>query len=1088
MEETPVTPSSAESPVASVDGPGGFGVPLWGPGEGLDILQRGMNEHTLNAEEVVDVLGGLESGGPGDSGRVVAEAGPPTLNDTEIDLGPASAPITPDVPSPSPPHLGHTTANSAASPSTLIAPLAPQPTIAVVPPPSTGKPQSSSSIDLLSFNSPASTAPTLHLHPALAAAPTDPLTQSSASLIDMSTPVVAGLPAVNLPATAQSPGVQQLDRSSPPLGLHRPAQATTIFDPLTGIAESTKPLPPPPSTTPLPPTNPPLSLHQSSFLPTRADLQLAPQPVPSPALSDASSSSNSNSLPGPTPSIAPRPTIPPRAESLSYPVNSNPLSAQSSTSLPDSLSSRANVPPTKPAAKTESGVVMVGWVDPGVMGEVQIPNPLLFPPTPDSDPLQSLIASLTHQPATRRPPPSTNPPNINTLAQLLSKRYFHAAVNLTRQLITTSDPSDLPTLTTLWLARITALHRLSHFPTAKAELSALDLDGPTLRIENRPTGIMRRVGDALDAPRADSRGSVAPWELRVAKWRCEGEVVGKEVCVNGVWAMAREAAAEARRWNEEMAKAARGEPASDPDPDACAAYARIWKGREQECRLVAATALAELGDCDAAGEVVGSIAREHVEDVGVALAVGRLLLMCGDVSGAGKIFHMAVGTAGGDPAIRETCDAMLAIARGDFSAALDHFAARCALPEHPCATIASARNNGAVCALYGGDLRGATEAAESLVEEDDGAAGCEAVAFNLATMYELCEGGVERKGGVVVNRIGSTAGVLEDVQELLHAAEEVTEFVAVLKEVHDGLVVADEVSELVEVADDVLFEANGVWELLLHVWKLEPVLEDVEEVLVVAEEVSDLEEVVEGVWELVTVLDVVKEVLFVADEEVQEVLVVPEEVSDLVTVLEEVQVGPVVADEVSELEEVVDSVWELVTVLDVLNEVLFVADKEVQEVLVVVDDASGLVTVLREVQVGLVAADEVFELLVVEVWELVPVLEEVQELLIVVEDASGLVTVLEEVQVGLVAADEVFELVAVVDGVWELVTVLDVVKEVLFMADEEVSELVTVLEEVQVGLVVADEVSELVAVVDGVWELVTILDVVKEASFVADEV
>ncbi|KXS18760.1 hypothetical protein M427DRAFT_198998 [Gonapodya prolifera JEL478] len=582
------------------------------------------------------------------------------------------------------------------------------------------------------------------------------------------------VPAISISTTPRdplSPSPPTLEGSA--LKSSSPASTQQLAHPLaTQEPLDDKPLPPPPSLTPLPPATSPLPNLQSSFLPARSDLHLVPpQPAASPALSDDSAPSTLSSDPltalpvghvGNDPHSKPESSapqhssmaaaIPKRTASLhagaAAVAAANAAAAATAgrrSPSPSSRGSSTNVPAARPGGKSESGVVMVGWIDPGIMWEVQ-----------PSDPLQALISSLTSAPTSnaRRPLPASTPPSISSLSRLLATRHFHSALNTTRQLIPTADPSDLSLLSSLWLARSSSLLRLGHAPAAVAELSALDLDGPASRLEGRS---VRPAGEG-DAPRVDARGSVTPWDMRVARWRCEGEAGQREVEVNGMWGMAREAAREGRRWEEEADKIAKGAKGTLSDAEECKKYARVWKGREQQCRLIVATALLDLGDPLGAAEVVASIAKEHPTDIGLLLALGRLLMACGDVGGAGALFERAVTISGKEPSVKETCEALLAVGRGDFPSALAHFTARAALPDNPCAPLMAAVNNAAVMSLYVGDLATATGTLEGLVQSNDGAAGCEAIAFNVATMCELCEGGGDKKGRIVVGRIGKVAG------------------------------------------------------------------------------------------------------------------------------------------------------------------------------------------------------------------------------------------------------------------------------------------------------------------------------------------
>ncbi|TPX38647.1 hypothetical protein SeMB42_g06618 [Synchytrium endobioticum] len=395
------------------------------------------------------------------------------------------------------------------------------------------------------------------------------------------------------------------------------------------------------------------------------------------------------------------------------------------------------------------------WIDPNVFNDI-----------PFSDQVGELLNKVFTIPETlptrRLLTIDDVPDDLEAYSKLLVSGSFRAAAMLAHKHILSTSPANVHQLGLLWLIRLSSLAKLKLYDILEKEVESLRLDSLEFRYERYP--------DVFP----DAEGCMIPFQLRVFAARIPALRGRHAECIDALYKLCRECRREARS----LVSAGNS---SRTLTDTEKSYMQIWKSRHVQLRLLQVSHLMVLNDVPEASKILEAVASDHPDDVDVLSAMGRTYLTLGSVALAREAFARAeklcgasvVSTSsnarppatsyGSKPTLVLMSRALLAMSEGDFSGAASHLTDLITMdPTHP-----SAVNNLAVCLLYLGNVSQAVSFLESMAIERPTVAGaCEALCFNLVTLYDLADSSASRKLRLLGTVVAIGSGESFDVDQL----------------------------------------------------------------------------------------------------------------------------------------------------------------------------------------------------------------------------------------------------------------------------------------------------------------------------------
>jgi hypothetical protein len=305
-----------------------------------------------------------------------------------------------------------------------------------------------------------------------------------------------------------------------------------------------------------------------------------------------------------------------------------------------------------------------------------------------------------------------------SLPRLIETGHFYSAAVLSARAIQDLPSSTEPlTVFNLWYARLTCLC-LIHQTTIAAQESKV-------------------LGDMTSPFYRDSKTNqhLVPWDLRVLVVRLQALGFGESRRgIMAYYVLAQDA-------REEAAAAKEAERQSD---------VRLWKARLHDLAIRVASALVEMGDCDAAAHHLRSL--QTPQDIGydrhrMLTAMETLTWMTvGDLDAASQclsrisqpIAYSNLGSTDEQIAgtendyVLRVLQALLTTSDGEYATAIQEW--QSLGTDYP--EDLMIRQNLAVCQLYTCEMPKSREAFESIVGGENPSA-FQSVLFNLASLYEL---------------------------------------------------------------------------------------------------------------------------------------------------------------------------------------------------------------------------------------------------------------------------------------------------------------------------------------------------------------
>ncbi|KAL7635987.1 UNVERIFIED_CONTAM: hypothetical protein RMT77_013805 [Armadillidium vulgare] len=326
------------------------------------------------------------------------------------------------------------------------------------------------------------------------------------------------------------------------------------------------------------------------------------------------------------------------------------------------------------------------------------------------------------------------------LRQLIANGCYHAAVNLTTQLLTVygqgEKRSDQPCKHTvhsiqLWFTRIALLVKLRRFSFAEVECEPFgDLNSPDLYFEFYPEIYGGKKGSmvpfafrllAAELPQYLGKHTLALDRLSKVLATCNKII---ENLMNGLTEDGSEMYKKEKR--EECIK--------------------VWKLRRLKVLYSLTRCAVSLKDFRLSSTLLQALLKEDKESTsGLFSALGRLCLNLGDINSAQEAFkkHLEHSPTGGnyDPVQGLLHSAFISCAKNDFGNAAQILEqAHKISPENPLVI-----NNLGVCLMFVGKIRDAIRVVEKAIQVRPERFLHEALVLNLSTMYELESSAAQKK-------------------------------------------------------------------------------------------------------------------------------------------------------------------------------------------------------------------------------------------------------------------------------------------------------------------------------------------------------
>jgi trafficking protein particle complex subunit 12 len=336
-------------------------------------------------------------------------------------------------------------------------------------------------------------------------------------------------------------------------------------------------------------------------------------------------------------------------------------------------------------------------------------------------------------PAPLNPTTSSTEPNMSNLSKLLQQGAFHSAALVAMHMLTSlpSNTTDHDTIFQLWFIRLSCLVILGQTKIAATESKALGDLTSSFYYDVTPSG--RRNSSPS---RRDHIGKhLAPWPMRVLAVRLQALGFGEwRRGIMAYYALAEEARVECTK----------AESKDRPKTER-----RMWAARLAELGVLVGSACVEMGDGEAAGRHLASLADANaliypdaMREIGLMEAL--VWLKIGDIARAKGVLQKRFGATQATDTVGEdeTNDtyfaervlrALITTCEGDMDAATQEWEQLS--EDYPDDGMVG--QNLAVCLLYTGRLAKSKASFERLVGNLKDAPAFQPLLFNLATIYEL---------------------------------------------------------------------------------------------------------------------------------------------------------------------------------------------------------------------------------------------------------------------------------------------------------------------------------------------------------------
>ncbi|XP_057314478.1 trafficking protein particle complex subunit 12-like [Hydractinia symbiolongicarpus] len=383
------------------------------------------------------------------------------------------------------------------------------------------------------------------------------------------------------------------------------------------------------------------------------------------------------------------------------------------------------------------------------------------------DPVRDLVAKyLGEQEAYKRPTLTSEAVemNENGIRKLLSAGCWRAAVDLTTKYLTaygqgvSSTKAQERTLLTpkllqIWFVRISLLIKLRMFSSAEAELVAFkDFEGPDMYYQFYPQLYPGRKGSIVsfsfrllhaELPQYNGRPNVALDRLYLLLSKVTRVVSNLS---NGL--------------NED------GEKNVDIPHAELEERLKLWKKRQLQIHYSLGNCLLGMKEYTLAVKLFEEVIKlDPARKLPILSAIGRIYLQFGDFETATKYFKMVEKAEEKDEKILSIIamnKGYLSLAHSSYEEAYQQFTLS---SQHNPENLA-ANNNAAVCLLFIGKVKGASNVLESMVCRSPQVSLHEDILFNLNTVYELETSRALQKKHKLLDLVSKHRGDRFNVQSL----------------------------------------------------------------------------------------------------------------------------------------------------------------------------------------------------------------------------------------------------------------------------------------------------------------------------------
>jgi len=358
------------------------------------------------------------------------------------------------------------------------------------------------------------------------------------------------------------------------------------------------------------------------------------------------------------------------------------------------------------------------------------------------DPIKDLVTKyLGEQEASKRlfPTPDSVEMNENGLKQLLNAGCWRGAIDFTAKYLSahgqglnesqiTSSPLKrsmmTPSLIQIWFVRIALLVKMRMFSLAEAELNAFnEFDGPDLYYEFYPHLYAGKKGNIVpfsfrllfaELPQHNGRPNLALDRLYTLQRKVQRVILNLS---QGLM----EDGSKNENLNEEELK------------ESC----ELWNLRMVRLQYSLGNCFLGMKEYNLAAKLFESIiVLEPKKKVSIVSAIGRIYLQLGDIKTASKYFTQLESITEEDTKL-ESIKAMnsgyLELAKSNYDVSYKNFMTSLQLDPQNIACC----NNAAVCLLFLGRVKEASNILERMVWESPLRSLHEDILFNLNTVYEL---------------------------------------------------------------------------------------------------------------------------------------------------------------------------------------------------------------------------------------------------------------------------------------------------------------------------------------------------------------
>eukprot|EP00794_Sanderia_malayensis_P004779 gene4779-5406_t len=372
-----------------------------------------------------------------------------------------------------------------------------------------------------------------------------------------------------------------------------------------------------------------------------------------------------------------------------------------------------------------------------VIDKTRLTYPSVLLETSMGDPVKDLVAKfLGQQEAEKRPVPTADRVTMNDagLRELLEAECWRGSVDWTAKYLTahgqglssgspTGPFNHTPKLLQIWFVRIALLFKLKSLSSAEAELNAFgDFDNPDLYYEYYP--------DLYP----EMKGCLVPFSLRIIHAELPQHNGRPQESLDRLYRLLDVVKTVAS--NLENGLSEHGEENSISETERTGAM-QLWNSRHTRILYSIGNCLLGSKEYTLALKIFNEIMKKNPETKSsIVSGVGRLHLQLGDINLAKKYFKKVEQISSGDPktlSITVMNRGFVALAEGKYDEAFENFQSVTKLnPDN-----SSAWNNSAVCLLFLGKVKEASNLLENLIWKSPKQTLHEDIIFNMCTIYEL---------------------------------------------------------------------------------------------------------------------------------------------------------------------------------------------------------------------------------------------------------------------------------------------------------------------------------------------------------------